>query len=160
MDNIKLPTRRSSASVKQDLQGMAGDLDTFLPKRVSKQAKKREQAALEETRIRVIVLKARGVLEKLAVDYRFAAKRYELTKLIEEIDYYESLILLPQSKNGKLVAKQAVEQFIKDLYAFVWDISALGDEQTQELLRKELYPEKEEEADWLKSLGVWMAQGK
>jgi hypothetical protein len=160
VDNVKLPKVRPSSAARQDLQDLASDVDTFLPKTLSKQARKREQQALEETRIRVVVLKARGLLEKLAADYRFAAKRYELTRFIQEIDYYESLISLPQSKGGQKVAKQAVEQFIGDLYAFIWDLSATGDEQTRELIAKELYPAEQEEHDWLHSLGVWLDKGR
>lgn len=160
MDDIKLPAVRPSNTGRQDIDGLVGDVDRFLPKRPSRQAQKREQKALEEARIRVIVLKGRAVLEKMAVDYRFAAKRYELEKFIQEVDYYDTVLLqIPQSKAARAVAKQAVEQFVKDLYLFIWEVAALGDEQTTELLRKELYPpEEEEEQDWLKSLGVWLVR--
>ena len=159
MDDIKLPAVMPSHTGRQEIDGLVGDVERFLPKRPSRQAQKREQKALEEVRIRVIVLKGRAVLEKMAVDYRFAAKRYELEKFIREVDYYDAVLLqIPQSRAARAVAKQAVEQFVQDLYLFIWEVAALGDEQTTELLRKELYPLEEEEQDWLKSLGAWLVK--
>jgi len=158
VDDIELPKVRPSQARRNDLEGLASDVGTFLPKRLSKEGRRREQKLLEEVRIRVVVTKAGAVLEKLAVDYRFAAKRYEITRLVNEIDYYDSLIAVPQSKAGKDVAKQAVEQFVKDLYATIWDISQTMDEKTRVLIEKELYPEEQETRDWLDSLGVWLGR--
>jgi hypothetical protein len=160
MDDIKLPQVRPSQARRQELQGLAGDLDTFLPTKLSKEGRKRQQKALEETKIRVVVLKASAVLEKLAEDYRFAAKRYAITRYIEDINYYENLISVPQSEAGRDLARQAVSQWLKDLFAFLWDLSAEMDDKTRTLVVKELYPEDEETRDWLDSLGAWMGQGK
>lgn len=159
MDDVKLPQVRPSQGKRQELQGLAGDLETFLPTRLSKEGRKRQQKALEEARIQVVVTKARAVLEKLTVDYRFAAKRYEITRYVEEIDYYEGLISVPQSAAGREVARQAVSQWIKDLYAFLWELSLTMDEHQQAMLKRDLYPEDEETRDWLDSLGAWMGKG-
>ena len=159
-ENIKLPQVRPSQERRQELQGIAGDLDTFVPRRLSKAAQKREQKVLEETKIRLVVTKARAVLEKLSADYRVSANYYTLRRYVEEIDRYEELIFLPQSAAGQKLAAQAVEQWIKDLYAFLWDLSRTMDEQTQAMMAKDLYPDDVEVRDWLDSLGAWMGKGK
>lgn len=160
MDDIKLPQVRPSQNRRQDLQGLTGDLDTFLPDKLSKEGRKREQKALEEAHIQVVVTKARAVLEKLSVDYRITAKNYALTKYVQEIDYYDQLISLPQSEAGREVARQAVGQWIKDLYAVLWEFSATMDEQQRAMMARDLYPEEEEARDWLDSLGVWLGGGR
>jgi riboflavin biosynthesis pyrimidine reductase len=160
VDNIKLPKTRPSAAARQDFEGLTSDADKFLPKALSKQAQKRQVEALEETHIRVVVMKATALLEKLAADYRFAAKRYELARFIDEADHYQMLIDRAQTKGGKNVARQAVEQWTVDLYSFIWDLSKTADEHTRRLIEESLYPEKQEEQDLLKSLGVWLFRGR
>jgi hypothetical protein len=159
MDNIKLPQVRRS---RQDLEGMTADTAEFLPRKLSKAMQKREQKALEETHLRALILKASGVLEKLAADYRLSARHYELTRFVEEIEYYDHLLSLPRSKGAQNVVKQAVQQFTEDLYRFIWDLAVTMDERTQELVKRELYPEPEEDVlqGWVKSLGLWMNQGR
>lgn len=160
MDNLKLPKTRPSAAARQDLQSLTGDLDTFLPKTLSKQAQKRQLQVLEETQIRVVVTKATAVLEKLVFDYRVVAKRYELNRFHEELLHYQRLLDQEQPREVKNVMQQAVAQFITDLYTYMWDLSSTVDEQTRELIQKGLYPENEEERDWLDKLGIWMGKGR
>ena len=159
MDNIKLPQVGRS---DQDLEGVTADTAQFLPTKLSRAMQKREQKALEETHLRVLIMKASGVLEKLATDYRFAARRYELTRLAEEIEYYDSLLSQPRSRGAQNVVKQAVEQFTKDLYVVIYDIATTSDKRTRELVKRELYPEPEEEVlhGWVKSLGLWINEGR
>ncbi len=153
MDNLKLPKTRPSAAARHGLSGLTGDVDTFLPKTLSRQAQKRANQALEETYVRVVVTKCTAVMEQLLFTYRSSAKRYELTEFRNNLLYYQSLLDEPQPKAVKAVMEQAVQQFISDLYAYMWDLSQNADEETQKLILG-LYPEKQEERDWLKNLGV------
>lgn len=156
MEKHNLPKSRPT---RQDLSGLTSDVDQFLPRTLSKQGAKRERQALEETRIRVVVLKGLAILERLGADYRFNAKRYELTRFIDEADYYVSLIDRPRTEGGKNIARQAVQQFTDDLYLFIWGLSQDADESTRQLIAKDLYPEKEEERSWMQSLGIWLGKG-
>lgn len=160
VDNIKLPTTRPSRAARQDFEGLTNHPEDFLPVKLTKQTEKRITKAREEVLISVVVLKGKALLEKLAADYRFAAKRYELERLIREADYYQSLVDVAKTKGGKTIARQAIKQWTIDLYTFIWELSQSSDEQVQELIRRDLYPETEEERSWLQQLGIWMSIGK
>ena len=156
MDHHKLPAVKRSDRWHEEYRELAGDVATYLPHTISKQAAKREQQTLEETRLRLLLMKAGAVLEKLAVDYRLAARRYALLRLLEEADYYVSLLDKPRAKEAKNLAMQIVQQFTDDLYRTIVEIAQNADQQTLAVLRLELYPKDEEERSWLQSVGLFL----
>lgn len=116
---------------------------------------KREKQAIQEVRLRAAIMVGRGILDKMAMDYRFAARAYAFRRL--DAAFAEMLAVLdePRSKVHRDYTEDLVHNSVQELYREIMALLRASGREIEELIDKPLYPENEDEKLWWQQLGLF-----